>query len=156
MSFLMIKGKQITIILTTFEGEAVKVLEILILGSFSDLFELFGDDIFGGVKTLGRRSSNRGRFRYDLTISEEVYYGQIKVLIILLLKAALDVQEPDRAGSKPIKCGSCNGHGKVRTSQGFFTIQQTCPDCSGYGETIGNPCKDCRGAGKNESRKCFS
>ena len=40
-------------------------------------------------------------------------------------------------GSKPIKCNYCSGRGKVRSNQGFFTIQQTCPQCSGYGETIG-------------------
>ena len=41
-------------------------------------------------------------------------------------------------GSKPITCNYCSGRGKVRSNQGFFTIQQTCPECSGYGETIGN------------------
>ena len=39
---------------------------------------------------------------------------------------------------KPIKCDYCSGRGKVRTNQGFFTVQQTCPQCSGYGETIGD------------------
>ena len=98
----MIKGKQITINLDTqpLRVEAVKVLEILILG-LSDLFEdFFGDDIFGGgSRRSGRRSSNRGSdLRYDLTISlRKLITEQIKVLIILLLKAALDVQEPDRA-----------------------------------------------------------
>ena len=38
------------------------------------------------------------------------------------------------------KC-NCSGRGKVRTNQGFFTIQQTCPQCNGYGETIKDPCK---------------
>ena len=51
-------------------------------------------------------------------------------------------------GSKPIKCNYCSGRGKVRTNQGFFTIQQTCPQCTGYGETIGDPCKSCSGNGK--------
>jgi molecular chaperone DnaJ len=25
-------------------------------------------------------------------------------------------------GSKPKKCSTCDGHGKVRTQQGFFTL----------------------------------
>ena len=25
---------------------------------------------------------------------------------------------------------------KIRSSQGFFTIQQTCPECGGYGRII--------------------
>ena len=68
-----------------------------------------------------------------------------------LIKNVLLVQEVVLAkGSKPIKCNYCSGRGKVRTNQGFFTIQQTCPQCSGYGETIGNPCKICSGNGKTQ------
>ena len=47
-----------------------------------------------------------------------------------------------------MKCNYCSGRGKVRTNQGFFTIQQTCPQCNGYGETIKDPCKNCSGNGK--------
>ena len=28
----------------------------------------------------------------------------------------------------------CGGRGQVRSSQGFFTVQQTCPQCGGAGE----------------------
>ena len=45
--------------------------------------------------------------------------------------------------------------GKVRSNQGFFTIQQTCPECSGYGETISNPCKQCMGTAKYKVKKVF-
>ena len=34
-----------------------------------------------------------------------------------------------------------------------FTIQQTCPECSGSGEQISIPCKECRGVGKKQTRK---
>ena len=47
----------------------------------------------------------------------------------------------------------CGGQGQVRSSQGFFTIQQTCPECSGSGEQISSPCKECRGMGKKQTRK---
>ena len=50
----------------------------------------------------------------------------------------------------------CGGQGSVRSSQGFFTIQQTCPECSGAGEQISNPCKDCKGMGKKQTRKKIS
>jgi molecular chaperone DnaJ len=56
-------------------------------------------------------------------------------------------------GSKPIKCDYCSGRGKVRTNQGFFTVQQTCPQCSGYGETIGKPCNTCSGNGKVQANE---
>ena len=50
----------------------------------------------------------------------------------------------------------CGGHGSVRSNQGFFTVQQTCPECSGSGEKISTPCKECRGIGKKQTRKKIS
>ncbi len=117
--------------------------------SFSDIFEdFFGD--FGGGGT-SRRSSNRGNdLRYDVSISlEDAYKGLEKNVKYTTFKKCYSCSGSGAAkGSKPIKCNYCSGRGKVRTNQGFFTIQQTCPQCSGYGETIGNPCKTCSGNGK--------
>ena len=61
-----------------------------------------------------------------------------------------------KPGSKPSVCNYCNGQGKVRSSQGFFTIQQTCPQCSGEGEKITNPCSNCSGIGKVQSNESVS
>ena len=36
----------------------------------------------------------------------------------------------------------------MRASQGFFTIERTCPSCHGRGETIEDPCPVCSGAGR--------
>ena len=55
-------------------------------------------------------------------------------------------------GSKPVRCDYCSGRGKVRTNQGF-TVQQTCPQCSGYGEMITDPCNKCSGNGKVQSNE---
>jgi molecular chaperone DnaJ len=52
------------------------------------------------------------------------------------------------AGSKPVNCRTCSGAGKVRAQQGFFTIERTCPTCSGAGRTIDKPCRPCGGAGR--------
>jgi len=64
------------------------------------------------------------------------------------------------SGSKPGhdagSCSMCNGHGQVRSNQGFFTVQQTCPQCSGSGETITNPCGSCGGQGKKQASKRLS
>jgi molecular chaperone DnaJ len=63
-------------------------------------------------------------------------------------------------GSKPghsaDRCSYCGGNGKVRSNQGFFTVQQTCPQCSGSGEEITNPCNDCNGAGNKQTSKKIS
>ena len=32
-----------------------------------------------------------------------------------------------KPGSSPDRCTTCGGNGKVRSNQGFFTVQQTCP-----------------------------
>ena len=119
--------------------------------SFSDIFEdFFGDDFMGGGRSA-RRSSFRGNdLRYDLSINlEDAYKGIEKNIKYTTYKKCNDCSGSGAAkGSKPISCNYCSGKGKVRTSQGFFTIQQTCPQCGGYGETIGNPCRTCSGNGK--------
>ena len=116
---------------------------------FSDIFEDFFGDFGGGGSS--RRTSNRGNdLRYDVSISlEEAYRGLEKNIKYSTYKKCSSCSGSGAAkGSKPIKCNYCSGRGKVRTNQGFFTIQQTCPQCSGYGETIGDPCKTCSGNGK--------
>ncbi len=125
--------------------------------SFSDIFEdFFGD--FGGGRS-SRKSNNRGNdLRYDLNINlEEAYKGIEKNIRYNTNKKCLDCSGSGAAkGSKPISCNYCGGKGKVRTNQGFFTIQQTCHQCSGYGETIGKPCKTCAGNGKVQSNENVS
>jgi len=122
--------------------------------SFSDIFEdFFGD--FGGAGT-SRRSNNRGNdLRYDASISlEEAYRGIEKNIKYTTYKKCSDCSGSGAAkGSKPINCNYCAGKGKVRTNQGFFTIQQTCPQCSGEGQTIGKPCHECSGNGKVQSNE---
>ena len=126
--------------------------------SFSDIFEdFFGD--FGDTGQSSRRSSNRGNdLRYDISINlEESYSGLNKNIQYTTYKKCSDCTGSGAAkGSKPISCGYCGGKGKVRSSQGFFTIQQTCPQCSGYGETISKPCDICNGNGKTQSSENVS
>jgi len=130
--------------------------------SFSDIFgsDIF-EDFFGGFsgsRGRGRERSSDFRgsdLRYDLSISlEEAYKGK---------KQEINFSSSDKCekcngngaepGSKPISCSTCEGQGQVRSSQGFFTIQQTCPDCNGAGEKISTPCKECRGIGKKQTKK---
>tara|TARA_B100000686_G_scaffold172797_1_gene179970 strand:+ start:448 stop:1590 length:1143 start_codon:yes stop_codon:yes gene_type:complete len=130
--------------------------------AFSDIFgsDVFDDffEGFGGGRGRGRRRSSdfRGEdLRYDLSISlEDAYNGK---------KQEINFSSSDKCvtcngsgaepGSKPVSCSTCGGHGQVRSSQGFFTIQQTCPECAGSGEQISSPCRECRGIGKKQSKK---
>ena len=44
----------------------------------------------------------------------------------------------------------------MRTQQGFFSVAQTCRQCSGSGQVIKDPCTACRGQGRVENRKTLS
>lgn len=44
----------------------------------------------------------------------------------------------------------------VVPQQGFFTIERTCPTCSGRGQIIKDPCKTCTGAGRVEKERSLS
>ena len=123
----------------------------------SDIFDNFFDG-FGETRRRGRRrySDFRGSdLRYDLSISLEDAYNGKKQEINFSSSDKCETCSGSGAepGSKPISCSTCGGHGQVRSSQGFFTIQQTCPECAGSGEQISNPCKECRGIGKKQTKK---
>ena len=126
--------------------------------SFSDIFEDFFGEGFGEGRR-SRRSNKRGSdLRYDLSITlEEAYTGK-KQDIKFSTSEKCDTCKG--SGSKPGhnvgSCSMCGGHGQVRSSQGFFTVQQTCPQCSGSGEEITNPCTSCGGQGKQQASKRIS
>ena len=42
---------------------------------------------------------------------------------------------------------------KSKNQSRIFTVQQTCPQCSGYGEMINDPCSKCSGNGKVQSNE---
>ena len=126
---------------------------------FSDIFEDFFGEFGGRGSSRSRSSNNRGsELRYDLSITlEEAYKGK-KQDIKFSTSERCDTCKGD--GSKPgysaDRCSYCGGNGKIRSSQGFFTVQQTCPQCNGNGEEINNPCNDCNGRGKRQASKRIS
>jgi molecular chaperone DnaJ len=61
-----------------------------------------------------------------------------------------------RAGTKPKTCPMCNGQGKVRHAQGFFTLERTCPNCQGRGQVIDSPCASCSGSGRVTRERTLS
>ena len=126
---------------------------------FSDIFEdFFGD--FGGGQSRGRRkTNNRGSdLRYDLSITlEEAYEGKKQDIKFSTTEKCNTCRgNGSKPGHSPDRCTVCGGNGKVRSNQGFFTVQQTCPQCAGSGEEITNPCTDCNGQGNKQASKKIS
>jgi molecular chaperone DnaJ len=119
-----------------------------------DIFnEVFGDvfgDMFGG---RARRSSGPARgqdLRYDLEITLEQAYAGAEVEITVPSSMICETCSGSgaRPGTSPTPCGSCGGQGRVRATQGFFSIERTCPRCGGSGQLVLDPCEDCHGMGQ--------
>lgn len=116
-------------------------------GSFSDVFEDFFGEMMGGRRS---RRQNRGQdLRYNLEITLEEAYNGRSAEINVPTAVSCDICSGSGAepGHSPEVCPTCAGHGKVRASQGFFTIERTCSSCRGAGKIVRHPCKSCKGAG---------
>lgn len=127
-------------------------------GNFADAFsDIFGD-IFGGG---GRARSNvyRGAdLRYNLEVSlEDAARGtETRIRIPTMEECETCSGTGAKAGTEPVVCPTCGGHGQVRMTQGFFSIAQTCPKCHGTGKVVQNPCGSCAGAGRVKRQKTLS
>lgn len=126
-------------------------------GGFSDIFGDIFSDVFGGRG--GRARPQRGAdLGYNLTLDlEEAVHGVTeKIHVPTWVKCTECNGSGARKGSGPTTCTTCGGRGQVQMQQGFFTIQQTCPDCHGRGQVIKNPCPRCHGQGRIREEKTLS
>ena len=125
--------------------------------SFTDIF----DDLFGEFTGGGRRArrQNRGQdLRYNLELSlEDAFRGQqAEIRVPAAVACGECAGSGAQHGSRPEQCPTCAGIGKVRASQGFFTIERTCPSCRGTGRIIRHPCKACHGAGLTQKERTLA
>ncbi len=123
----------------------------------NDIFsQVFGDafgDVFGGRQGGGARQHGPRRgsdLRYDLEITLEQAYKGAEVEIAVPTTATCETCEGSgaKAGTKPVTCTTCQGAGRVRTANGFFQVERTCPRCGGHGQMIAEPCTTCAGQGQ--------
>lgn len=116
--------------------------------AFSDMF----DDLFGNVSRRNRgRTNTRGSdLRYDVSIDLQEAYTGVDKRIFVPTSVACEAcnGQGSEGGAAPLTCPTCSGAGKVRSQQGFFTIERTCHTCNGQGQVIRNPCTSCAGAGR--------
>lgn len=129
--------------------------------SMEDIFENFFGDFMGGRNGGQRGRSGRERgsdLRYNMEITlTDAYKGKTAEIVVPTSMPC----EPcggsgAKPGTKPATCSTCAGHGKVRASQGFFTIERTCHTCQGRGEVISDPCDTCRGQGRVQRERTLS
>jgi len=128
-------------------------------GNFGDIFgDVFGD-IFGGGGGGRSRGPARGsdlRYNLDVDLEQAVKGTEVKIRIPSLVGCKPCNGSGAKKGSSPVSCTTCGGVGQVRMQQGFFSVQQTCPNCRGKGKMISDPCTSCRGQGRVEETKTLS
>lgn len=122
--------------------------------SMSDIFDdLFGE-FMGGRRGQGQRQRSgreRGadlRYNMEITLAEAYTGKNAEIVVPTSVGCETCSGTGAKPGTKPSACPTCGGQGKVRASQGFFTIERTCPACHGRGEVIADPCPTCSGAGR--------
>lgn len=128
-----------------------------IFSHFQDLFS----DFFGGGFGFpggGRRRSGppRGQdVRVDATITLKDSIAGVKREVSVTGVAPCETCSGSGAkpGTKPERCGQCNGSGQVTTQRGFIMFSTTCPACRGAGQRITDPCRDCSGSGHVERQR---
>ena len=128
-------------------------------GGFAEAFgDIFGD-VFGGNRRGGGgggRQVFRGNYiSYAMEVSlDEAAAGKDAQIRI---PSWDDCRTCSGAGAKPgtkvVTCTTCHGNGVVQMRQGFFSVQQTCPQCRGTGKLIPEPCVACHGVGKLKAHK---
>jgi molecular chaperone DnaJ len=127
-----------------------------------DIFnEVFGDvfgDMFGRQRQQSRGPARGQDLRYDLEISlEQAYAGaEVEIRVPAALTCEACAGTGAKPGTSPTTCNGCGGQGRVRATQGFFSIERTCPRCGGSGKLVLDPCGDCHGMGQVRQERTLS
>ncbi|MBS9721701.1 molecular chaperone DnaJ [Tianweitania sp. BSSL-BM11] len=129
-------------------------------GGFSDIFEdIFGEMMGGGRQRRSPNGRERGSdLRYNMEISlGEAFTGKTAEVRV---PSSITCDECGGSGAKPgtqpVTCSMCSGTGRVRAAQGFFSVERTCPQCQGRGQTIKDPCPKCAGQGRLVEERSLS
>ncbi|KAI4295249.1 hypothetical protein L6164_035315 [Bauhinia variegata] len=136
------------------------------MGDFSNPFDLF-ETLFEGMnRGMNPRGSWNGVIDgedeyYSLVLDfKEAVFGVEKEIEISRLESCGTCNgSGSKPGSKPSRCSTCGGQGRVvsstRTPLGIFQQSMTCSSCNGSGE-ISTPCNTCSGDGRVRRTKRIS
>jgi len=124
---------------------------------FEDISDIFGS-FFGGGFGSGTRARQGDDYQYRTELSLEEAVRGTKINIDIPVEEACKTCGGSgcKPGTSPTTCTYCNGTGTLRVSQGFFSMQQTCPHCQGRGKIIKDRCHDCRGVGRVKKTSSIS
>jgi molecular chaperone DnaJ len=128
-------------------------------GNFGDVFGDIFSEIFGGASGRARSNVYRGadlRYNLEITLEEAARGSETKIRIPTLEPCEACHGTGAKPGTQPVQCPTCNGQGQVRIQQGFFSLAQTCPRCSGAGKVVKEPCATCSGQGRVKKQKTLA
>jgi len=128
-------------------------------GGFAEAFgDIFGD-VFGGNRRGGGgggRQVFRGNdisYAMEVSLDEAAAGKDAQIRIPSWDDCRTCSGTGAKPGTKVVTCTTCHGNGVVQMRQGFFSVQQTCPQCRGTGKLIPEPCVACHGVGKLKAHK---
>jgi molecular chaperone DnaJ len=119
----------------------------------------FGD-IFSSIFNRGSREPQQmgGRdleTEVRIAFDQAVHGTQITITVPKAERCPTCHGTGAEPGTGPIVCPRCEGRGIDSQSQGFFSINQPCPQCGGSGQVIEHPCHTCDGSGLTQQTKRY-
>lgn len=125
--------------------------------SFDDIMDaFFGQSASRGPRPRAQRGSD-ALLRLTISLAEAAFGVTREIKVDTAITCELCGGTGANAGSEPVTCGTCHGHGNVQHVQrsllGDIRTSRTCPVCHGYGTVIPDPCRECAGEGRVRSRR---
>ena len=132
-------------------------------GGYTEAFDDIFGDIFGQPGGATARRGGHGgsrvyrgpdlRYSMEISLAQAAHGYETQIRVPGWVNCEVCKGSGAKPGTHPETCPTCQGQGTVRMSQGFFSVQQSCPKCHGSGLYIREPCGQCRGAGKVKETK---
>ena len=122
---------------------------------FDDLGDVFSSFFGGG---FGSQRSSKNQYKYSLDIEvgltlefNEAVFGCEKELKYRYKTPCKACNSTGSKDGKKESCIQCGGSGKIGVKHGFMQFVQSCPNCSGTGQSIKEKCPECNANGYNEA-----
>ena len=127
-------------------------------GGFGSIFENIFEEMMGGGGRRSNQPQKGNDLLYNMSITmEEAFQGCNKDIQINTFCACAKCKGKGAESSAEYStCSTCNGNGKIRQRNGFFSVETVCKTCLGAGKQLKNPCKECSGQGRVKRNKELS